>query len=738
VASALSRAATAQSPAALPPAYRDVPILWFLLIVALVGGALAIGGPAAGLVMLGGLIFVAIAAFAPGVLFGVYLVIGTYKAFVSQYTPVDISIVLALASFAQIIPVVRDPGRRNISWVGLIVVLAIGFMTIGGLLYAPDTPWALSRVGYFWAFLLLPLIPAAIRVGSSPRYLEQFLWTIFAMGIPMVVVGIAQLSDSLLVLFGANTLEVAWAALLIPIVGLGFVIHRSRILAIVTLVLIPPAIFVALASGSRSPILIGGLIGVIAIVRYFSRPSQVNWRATGAIAGLVVALVLAVSLLLPDLPGQSTQRFSLFADFVGNTLSGELNTAVGDTSSGTRVQLFGLAITLFDNNPILGVGPGGFKTLSPSYLSTIEAESYPHNAFLQFAAEYGVVGLSVFVILLWLVVARPLPRRDSITTVRVLFGFWLAVGLVSGDVFGDRTFWGLLVLMLALDVGRLLGTYRPPAPVATPRPVVAAGPAWPVRPSGPPLWPSRSPREQAWPTRAARERPWPAVSAAERSWSAIVSSPERPGLAPRAEEPRGTLPPAPEPWPEPFRDVRSLRLPRPAQPAAGSESAEAGEGHPHVAEPPRAPVPLVPVVVRTSGRPGPPTPGAAERARRRPRPTASPEATSPEATSPEAIGPEAAPAKARATKPRAAVEKPARRRSQARSGEASTPPAVPLEPSPTQPATTVPKPSRRAKTSKWSDKVSEPGPPSTPEPPPTPQPKTPRGAKRTTTKRSAG
>jgi O-antigen ligase len=713
VASALNRAATAPSPASLPSAYRDVPILWFLVIVVLVGGALAIGGPVAGLVMLGGLIFVGVAAFAPGVLFGVYLVIGTYKAFVSQYTPVDISIVLALASFAQIIPVVRDPGSRTISWVGIIVVLAIGFMTIGGLLYAPDTAWALTRVGYFWTFILLPLIPAAIRVGSSPRYLHQFLWTMFAMGVPMVVVGIAQLSDSLLTIFGANTLEVAWSALLIPIVGLGFVIHRSRLLAILTLVLIPPAIFVALASGSRSPILIGGLIGVIAIVRYFSRPSQVNWRATGAIAGLVVALVLAVSLALPDLPGQSTQRFSLFADFVGNTLSGELNTAVGDTSSGTRVQLFGLAVNLFDANPILGVGPGGFKTLSPSYLSTIEAESYPHNAFLQFAAEYGIVGLSIFVVLLWLVVARPLPRRDAITTVRVLFGFWLAVGLVSGDVFGDRTFWGLLVLMLGLDVSRLMGTYRPPAPVPRPQPVIARDPAWPVRPAGQALWPTRSQREGWWPTRAGQERPWPALSAAERPWSAIAPPPGRPGSGAPIPELQRTLPPLPRPTPEQLRDLRRLGLPRPSSSVAGPGASTTAVG------PVQAPEPSRPPVIRTSGRPAPGTPGPTggvpERTSRRRR----------SATAAEAVSQAAAPPTSRVTKSPAGVAKGPRRRPKAAADEASAPSVAPLNDTSSQPAAIRPKARRRA-----GSEVSEGA------PPPTPEPKTSRGAGRKTKKGS--
>jgi hypothetical protein len=292
------------------------------------------------------------------------------------------------------------------------------------------------------------------------------------------------------------------------------------------------------------------------VVRYFTRPQQVNWRATGAILASGVALVAVVLLTLQDLPGQSTQRFSLFADFVGNSLSGDLNTAVGDTSSGTRVQLFGLAVTLFEDRPILGVGPAGFEALSPRYLSTIEAESYPHNAFLQFAAEYGLVGLTVFVVMLCLVVARSLPRGPAITTARILFAFWFGSGLVSGDVFGDRTFWGSLVLLLAIDVGRYAQPYLAHAPIAQPsrepvprpawstvRPIrpalepararrVVTEPEWPNRPAGEPLWPTRTPRERWWPARATHERPWPTVVPPDRSWSLPGRLPELPSAEP--------------------------------------------------------------------------------------------------------------------------------------------------------------------------------------------------------------
>jgi O-antigen ligase len=161
------------------------------------------------------------------------------------------------------------------------------------------------------------------------------------------------------------------------------------------------------------------------------------------------------------LPILSTQRFSLFADFIDRGLSGNLNTSTGDTSAGERVQLFGLAVSLFERQPLLGVGPAGFEVLSPRYLSRIEADVYPHNAFLQFAAEYGLVGLALFVALLGLAVTRSIPPSISLTTVRLIFAFLFLNAMVSGDVFTDREMWGFLMLLLLIDEQRMARAEEP-------------------------------------------------------------------------------------------------------------------------------------------------------------------------------------------------------------------------------------------------------------------------------------
>jgi O-antigen ligase len=444
-----------------------VPLALFLVVTLIAAVSVAVAGPLASLLLILMLLAVFAAAFAtafmPGVVLGLYFFIGIYKGGIQPYLPIDVSVVLAVLNILQIIPVVLDHQPRHISRAGITLWLTLGLLTLGGILYAPDQRLGVAHVALFWGLVVVPILPAAVRVGSSPRYVKQLLWSVFAMGLPMVVLGIAQVSASeRLVLLGANTIDVARAALLVPLVGISFVIRQRFPLATAaTVVLIPASLVVALASGSRGPLLFAILLGVVALIRYLSRPRQVNWRLTGLVTTLALGSLVIVSLAGPVLPILSTQRFSLFADFIDRGLSGDLNTSTGDTSAGERVQLFGLAVSLFERQPLLGVGPAGFEVLSPRYLSPIEADVYPHNAFLQFAAEYGLVGLALFVALLGLAVTRSIPPSISLTTVRLIFAFLFLNAMVSGDVFTDREMWGFLMLLLLIDEQRMARAEEP-------------------------------------------------------------------------------------------------------------------------------------------------------------------------------------------------------------------------------------------------------------------------------------
>jgi len=418
------------------------------------GVVAAVAGPAAGLLIILTMLAALVSAFMPGLVFAAYLLITFYKGALQPYSPVDLTVLLALVNVLQIVPVFLNRRERHISRAGMTLWVLLALLILGGIIYAPDQDLALQKAALWWALVFLPMIPAALRVGSEERYVRQFVWAFFGMGALVVVTGITTLSTTQrLVLLGENTIEVSRAALLVPLTGSVFVLQqRSLLMRAATIVLIPAALVVALASGSRGPLLVLVLLGVLGAIRYLSRPHGVNWRLAGAAAGLAVASMVVVSVAAPDLPGQSIARFGSFGDFLQSGLSEGPSSSTTDLSSSIRVNLFGYAVSLFEEQPVLGVGTGGFEPLSRRYLDPINAEPYPHNALLQFAAEFGLVGVAIFASLALLAMTRRLPPSSSMRAIRILYLFFFLNSMVSLDIYTDRTTWGLLLLVLLIEV----------------------------------------------------------------------------------------------------------------------------------------------------------------------------------------------------------------------------------------------------------------------------------------------
>jgi O-antigen ligase len=440
-----------------------------LLAAAIILGAgipatalIALAGPQVVLLLAGGLIVVVAAIFAPGVVLAMLLLVPFYKGAAQPYIPVDITVLLAALNVAQVIPVLRNRRRANRSVIGLALWGTLALLVIAGIIYAPDQQLAMSRATTFLAVLFLPILPAALRVSSERLYLRQFLNTILGLGVLTVVLGLLALSSTeRLSVLGADTISVSRAALLVPILGLSLVARgTNRGIQFLMAVLIPMAIIVALASGSRGPLIVAFLIAAAGAAIRVARVRHIDWRLIGTIAALAVACGVVVVVAAPALPTSSLERFTLLWDFVQGGISRE-GTLASDASTGARLDLFGAALTMFADRPVTGYGMGGFEVISPRILGPAEPNTYPHNAILQLAAEFGLVGLALFVALILIALARPLPQRATSSALRVLFVFFLLNAMVSGDIFDDRMMWGLLVLIFSLEAGRQITAVEP-------------------------------------------------------------------------------------------------------------------------------------------------------------------------------------------------------------------------------------------------------------------------------------
>jgi glycosyltransferase involved in cell wall biosynthesis/O-antigen ligase len=427
------------------------------------GVVVGVAGPPAVVLIVGALIALIVSARAPGVLFGLYLLIPFYKGALQPLIPFDITILLAIVNGLQVGPLLLDPRPRHVSRLGIGLWLAAGFLVLAGVLYAPDQPLALGRAVSYWALVVIPILPATLRIGSDARHLRHLLWTLAIAATLVVLLGIAQMSASIrLLVLGMNTIQVGRAALLVPLLGTTLLLaDRRRWVRIAAVALMPPAFLVAIASGSRGPVFVLCAMALFVTIRTFVRaPAAAERRLAvlGGVAAVTAVVAAAVPGLLPDL---SLDRFALFFDFVGGSVSGA--GPAGDTSSSARMHLFGLALTMFQDRPLIGAGTAGFEALSPLYVGPVAADVYPHNALLQFAAEYGMVGVAVFSAVVIVALRRRLPTGPITASLVALSVFFLLNAMLSGNVVEDRMLWGLLALLLLIDAPSVPSALTPPA-----------------------------------------------------------------------------------------------------------------------------------------------------------------------------------------------------------------------------------------------------------------------------------
>ena len=109
---------------------------------------------------------------------------------------------------------------------------------------------------------------------------------------------------------------------------------------------------------------------------------------------------------------------------------------------GARLEFYANAMEVIGEHPAIGVGTGGFRSAYESKVrgTQMVVTNHPHNAFLHVAAELGLIGLAVLIVLL-LVQWRCASRMSGFSergAARGLIVIFTVAGLVS-STFGDHT-----------------------------------------------------------------------------------------------------------------------------------------------------------------------------------------------------------------------------------------------------------------------------------------------------------
>jgi O-antigen ligase len=225
------------------------------------------------------------------------------------------------------------------------------------------------------------------------------------------------------------------------------------------------AIMVALAIGAKPRLasLMGGL-SLISIIMSVLTGERINFliRACGGMLAalawrphwrryiiLVVVEILAVAAVFTMMPNVQAR----FTNAVVNNLP------TGPHSNYYRVM--GAGLTVFKTAPFLGIGPATHRELCPSIVGEnpeFRCDNHPHNFYIQFLTEIGVIGLisgSVMIIsIIWAALAGWRKNRDNVvaaTAFVVPFGLFFPIQS-TGDFFGQWNnifMWSAIALALA-------------------------------------------------------------------------------------------------------------------------------------------------------------------------------------------------------------------------------------------------------------------------------------------------
>jgi O-antigen ligase len=379
----------------------------------------------------------------PEVCLALFITAGAFKdeLAVILRTGSDLTLILAgLLAAGLIVRGVRS-GIRNVLPPGRLALFLtlVVLVMVTALLTAEANVYGSEKTLRFVA-LTAPTALAAAALLRSDLVLHRFLFAFMALGLVMTAAG--TVTGEGLRAFNATHIATG------RVIGFGLIatvyfVGRWRRPAVMLPLISAGAamVFGLLYSGSRGA-LAAFLVAMAATGLLLLGLRQ---RRRWAIAGLAatVTMVAVATVAAPDA-----------VRFMNERLRGVNAAAPYTGATGARLNLAQAAVEMLAANPVFGVGPGGYSL----ELGGPDAPrgAYPHNILLEFGAEFGLVGLAAFLLLLgWAlrhpllalrpeagaVESTPLPSRAKqprAVLAVALLAYCLANALFSGDINDNR------------------------------------------------------------------------------------------------------------------------------------------------------------------------------------------------------------------------------------------------------------------------------------------------------------
>ncbi|NPV70688.1 MAG: O-antigen ligase family protein [Firmicutes bacterium] len=381
------------------------------------------------------------------------LTAGLYKADPRVTVPGGFDLTLLFALSLVLVLLVEVLKSRNVlrrlwqervflaSWAIFLMILSLG------LTRTPSPEYGYAKALHFVVIgglaVLVPLI-------WENRQTELFYRVLFGLSLAMALDALSRMGEGRyhLTAFSSNYLGLARQSGYGLLIGTLYLLPKQRTSMGRALVMIlnVPLAFALLAAGGRGPV-VSCLIALSYLFPYDAVLSRVATgqlrirRLAGALLVLVLIGVLTVLIVVSPR--------GLF-DVLRSRFSLALGPDVG-SSTLTRLDYWKLASSLFIQNPVMGVGTGGFSRWAVGS----DAHEYPHNLFLEIASELGIVGLASFLMVIvsalyafrYVASTGDEQSKESVRLVSVLALYALVNACVSGDLNDNRMLFALLAIL---------------------------------------------------------------------------------------------------------------------------------------------------------------------------------------------------------------------------------------------------------------------------------------------------
>jgi O-antigen ligase len=313
--------------------------------------------------------------------------------------------------------------------------LPIALLLAAGALATAVAPDHRAALGLYRAYLLEPCAIYYVVAGLR-RVTDPVRSTVLGLALGGTVLAILNLRAFALAA-AAGTLNIAVAApvavytsgnavamYLEPLValGLGFVLFgtrsRDRWVAAACLLILAPALLLTFSRGGFLALAALAVIAVLSVRRKLE---------------LLVAAVAAAGLLIWRIP------------LIAERIAHELNAHDPNNSFIQRLAVWRAALKMLRDHPLFGAGLSGFQATVRRYIPPGGATDaiYPHNLWLAFWSELGLLGLIAFGLIYFGLVWRG--WRGLATTPQsarpILWGVVAALVMIAVHGLVDSPYW---------------------------------------------------------------------------------------------------------------------------------------------------------------------------------------------------------------------------------------------------------------------------------------------------------